>query len=415
MQKTFLSGLILSLMLVAALPLAAETIAVHPLKGEPEEIAEIFFEVMLETLRESHGKYTAIPISLDNLTPDIPHGGFPANVCPSPSVTAGALYAITGVVGPDADHHESFRVSLYLWNLTDRRLIFHDEMTAADRETCEYQMPYMLLWLLSWLEREKSPDETMAGQHPEAPWVWVQRFPTSSGQNAWDPTHWVYIGPKGKGGEETSALDNPNQWVYLGPEKEKWMHLGVRAGMGTSQWFQKPDPDNFMRNHDVTEFWSASIALQASFHVLRFLDFQSELNVISDFGEVADGASGTVESAGIASSWSLTLLILIKLNMRGSHMKAGVFGGIFFYVPLTTVNTQLLDNYLKYMPTQPGFIFGINAGWKLGPGYLFLDTRFEYDGKWYRPENAAESGPVYYRNSFKVSTGYEWGFVSKKP
>ncbi|MCL1837177.1 MAG: hypothetical protein FWG46_06505 [Treponema sp.] len=411
MQKPFLSGLLLLLLLAAALPLSAETIAVHPFKGEPVEIADIFFEVLLDTLRNSHGQYRAIPISLDSFTPDVPPGGFPANVCPSASVTAGALYAITGTVSPDVDHHDSFRVSLYLWNMTERRMIFHDEMTAADRETCEYRMPYMLLWLLSWIEWDKSPDDVMVGQHPEAPWVWVERFPSPYARpEAWDSSHWVFIGPKGKGGEDTSALENPDQWVYLGPEQEKWLHLGVRAGMGTSQWLQKQDPDSAVRNHNVTEFYSANIALQASFHVLRFLDIQTEFNFNSDFGVVGYDNGDDIQSDDIAASWSLTVPFLIKLNLRGSHLKAGVFGGVYLYVPLATTNAGSLDGYLDYKPDQPGFTFGMSVGWKLGTGCVFLDARFDYDGNWLTEGN----GHVNYRNSVRVNAGYEWGFVSKK-
>ena len=59
---------------------------------------------------------------------------------------------------------------------------------------------------------------------------------------------------------------------------------------------------------------------------------------------------------------------------------------------------------------MPGYTFGMSVGWKVGPGFLFLDGRFEYDGLWYNYGR----DPVYYRNAFRLGVGYEWGILEKR-
>ena len=397
---------------VTGFPLFAnETIAIHPFQGEPEEIANAFFDILVDVLLDAPDLYTVFPIFLDNLSPDIPSGGFPAHVCPSPSLTADASYTITGELNCDIDYPGSYRIRLYLWEMEEGRLLVNDEMTASDRESCENRMPYMLDWLLSWIGRDKElaiPAVQPVVEAPLEPQVIIEY--RQAPPPPWDSSRWSYIGPKGAGGEKTTAIDNPEQWMYLGPEREKWLHLGIRGGMGSSQWFQKASVNQGLKNQNISNFWSANTALQVSLHLTRFFDIQTEANVAADFGKIGDNSSGSAVSEGIAAAWSLTLPILARLNLRGSHLKAGILGGLYLYLPLGATNADSLKGYMDYRPDQPGFMFGLNLGWKVGPGYLFLDGRFEYDGNWFNPDR----GIVYYRNSIKVNTGYEFGLIDKK-
>jgi hypothetical protein len=398
----------LALILLFVFPLSAkETIALHPFWGEPEEAAELFYDVLIRTMRGFSDSYTAYPISLNPLPPDIPPGGFPANVCPSPALTAGASYAITGRITEDVDFHDSYRVRLYLWMMEGNYLLAVEEMTANDRYTSEARMPHLLGWLLSWI------DKTAAAREPD--WIFFERpttivFPPSQARESWDSAKWLYIGPKNTGGEATTAVENPEQWVYLGPESEKWFRLGMRTGMGTSQWYNKVNRDTITGNLDVSSFWNAFFALHASVRLLRFLDFQTEVNVAADFGSAGEVTPDGIKGTGIAASWSVTIPLLAKLTLRGSHLSAGIFAGPYLYLPLAVTNGGSLNEYLDYKPDFPGLTAGLSLGWRLGPGNIFLDGRFEYDGHWYS-ENKT---PAYYRNTVKISTGYEFGILNKK-
>ena len=147
---------IYSLLFAAALG-AQEPVAMHPMIGPPEtqEIAAAFFDrARREVVIVSGGKYIAFNIDLSRLPPDVPEGGFPPWICPSPSITASAAYAITGEAAPDPDTPEAFRMRLYLWKMEGARLLGSDEMTVTGPEDLE-ATPAFIEWVLSWIVEEE--------------------------------------------------------------------------------------------------------------------------------------------------------------------------------------------------------------------------------------------------------------------
>ena len=418
LYKKYLLPLLLFALLLTWFPVQtvqAETIAVHPFQADNKEIAEIFSSVLNMELFMVPGSYSVYSIGTDDWPLDVPVGGFPAYICPSPSLTMGLPYAITGEVFNDPDFSGSYRLKLYLWDMKEKRLLVHDELTARDRESCEKQMKYLLAWLLSWVGREEQvpvavpvPEPVRAEAPAQAEKVVIIREQVPQTMAAFDRSRWNYIGPKG--GEETTPVDNPDKWVYLGPEREKWLYLGARAGMGSSQWYYDQNNPFYLKNQDTSDFLSANLSMQLSFHVMRYLDIQTEANFTADFGSLGDSTSGTVKNDGVFINWSLTVPLLLKLNLRGSHVKAGIFGGAYFYLPLFQTNADKAGDYFDYKPDIPGFIFGMSLGWKAGPGYLFLDGRLEFDGQW---RNSGRD-QFYYRNMTKINLGYEVGFINKK-
>jgi len=423
----------------------AETIALHPFQGEDMAMAEIFQSVLVMELYMAPGGYSVYAIDLNNIPPDVPPGGFPAHICPSPSLTQGVPYAITGEVLNDPNFPGSYRLRLYLWEMKNNNLLIFDELTAWDFESCEKQMRYLLAWLLSWIDRKEpaGTDRQTAGpgrtgeqlriQEPlgmeeqvsaERPAMDCSTGVDTTGADStyraaeslpqyeepWDPSRWLFIGGKNSGNENTTALDNPDQWVYLGPLPEKWLYLGLRGGMGSSQWYYDSNQAYSMRNQDITNFWNANLSLQVSVHILPFLDLQTECNFIADFTQLGDITTGVLKEDKMFTSWSLTIPILAKLSLRGSHLKAGIFGGFYFYIPLFQTNGDRLAGYFDYNPHFPGFTFGMSLGWKLGIGYIFLDGRLDFDGRWFNSDRDL----FYYRNMARINVGYEIGFINKK-
>jgi hypothetical protein len=51
-----------------------------------------------------------------------------------------------------------------------------------------------------------------------------------------------------------------------------------------------------------------------------------------------------------------------------------------------------------------------SIGWKTGPGYLFVDTRVEYDGHFWETPAADRT---FYRNMVRLSIGYEMSLLEK--
>ena len=402
-----------------------QSIALHPFQGNNRVIAEVFFDVLISELYAAPVAYSIYYIDLEDLPPDVPAGGFPAHVCPSPSLTKGASYAITGEINDDPYFSGSYRLRLYLWEMSENHLLTYDELTARDRGSCQEQMSYLLPWILSWIGKEKTDGmdvvEIEPYTAPEPPRIEepaknenlvrvAEAQPLPQIQPAWDPSRWLYIGPKGSEAKAGTPADNTDQWVYLGPETEKWLYLGVRGGMGTSQWYFDPSLTASYGNQDITSFSNANLSLQLSLHVLRFFDIQTETSFNADFGSLANVTSGSLKQEGLFVNWSLTVPLLVKLNLRGSHLRAGIFGGVYLYLPLWQTNSDKLGVYFDYKPDLPGIVLGMSLGWKLGPGSLFLDSRFEYDGRWF----SSHKDQFYYRNMVKFNIGYEMGFIQKK-
>jgi len=397
-----------------------QTIALHPIHSDDEEIAEISFDILAAELYRFPAGYLVYSIDLRDCPPDVPAGGFPANVCPSPSLTRGAPYAITGEVFNDPDFPGSFRLRLYLWEMGGNRLLVHDELTARDRESGEKQMRHLLAWLLSWIGSEEPLtiveymviDRPVRAEEPvrtEVVAVPVEPIPILPSAPEWDPNLWYYKGPKRLRGQ-TTPFDDPAKWVYLGPEREKWLYMGLRVGGGSSQWYNDQNQAYGFSNQSVTNFWTANASMQMSLHLMRHLDIQTEANLCTDFGYLKDVTSGTVKDDKIYFNYYLTVPVLLKLTFRGSHLKTGIFAGAYWYLPLWEINNEKLGDYFKYEPDMPGLTAGMSLGWKTGPGFLFLDGRIDNDGRWF----SGKRNVYYYRNIFKLNIGYEIGFFDKK-
>jgi len=141
---------------------------------------------------------------------------------------------------------------------------------------------------------------------------------------------------------------------------------------------------------------------------LSFLDHQAEANFNADYGKVEDILTG--ELTGTFASYSMTFPLMLKLLLRGSQTKVGIFAGAYYYLPLFQTGQKYIPDYYDYKPEPPiGIVAGLSAGWMVGSGFIFIDGRFEYDGHY-----GADFNGINYRNSIKLSLGYEAGLIRKK-
>jgi hypothetical protein len=336
--------------------LTAQTIALHPLKGDSADIDMRYFNEILKALSEFPGTYIPYPINLeDDETVDVSSGGLPAYICPQPTLTKDAPYAITGEL---IEMYDSFyTIRLYLWDMGSRVVLISDELIVdADEAETKY-LPQLLAWMLSWIDREKL----------ETPEVIV----------------------------EPEAIEEP----------EYWLNLGVRVGGGDSTWHFNVFDNNLKREY-VTHFLSGNFSLQGSVNLLSWLAIQAEVNLCVDLSQPWN----TDKAEGTFSSTYLTIPILFKFNWRSGNLKASIFPGMYLYLPLSKKTSGNMGDRFEYKPNPPGFVFGGNIGWKLGPGFLFVDARFEYDGLFWTP---APADSTFYRNMVRLSIGYEMGLLKK--
>ena len=348
-----------------------ELIAVHPLHTQPEsaEMAAIYYDLVLREIpRLQNQNYNVYAIDLNNLPPDVPPGGFAPWITPSPSITRGAPYALTGEASRDPEFPGHFRIRVYLWRMADNRLLGSDEMIISGRADAQQRIPGFLEWVLSWIHHEITSEPII---------IYVDGEPRIV---------------------ETFIYDHEIPQEY-------WLYLGLRAGIGSGSWAHSNE-DNSISTRSVTSLLSANAAFQAEFRLSRFFSIQAEANFLYDFGSVNNGSGETSYS-----SMSLQFPLLAKVSLRGENMSASLFGGAYYHLPLSQSSDEdwAIDTF-NYEPGFPGITFGLSVSTRLGPGYIFIDTRYEMDGLW---DDTPDTGRIDHRNTLRFNVGYKMGFFAR--
>ena len=353
-------------------------VAAVPAKGGTSEILNVFNPVLLGAMDKIPG-YRPVPVDMENLPSDVPPGGFPPYVCPSPSMTGDSPYAMTGEVFFD-DELESWHLRLYLWRMEGTRLIYTDELVAGNGEECAEYLPGLLQWLFSWLDEPAAAEEA-AAEEPLA--------------EAEEPVE-----------EEAEERDTPPP---LSPA-EKWLYLGVRAG-SSLRFYTRP-PTNLFYERGTFDFYNISAALQVSVQIIRLLAVQAELIWTTDYASFnAIRQSPFAVRADPFKSQSLMLPVSAKFTYRKDSLMTALFAGVYFILPLGSMENTTLGGIFSYGLTMPlGYTAGLNIGMKAGPGHLFLDIRWAADlADTMKPDRTI----IYKRSMVSLSVGYEFGLINK--
>jgi hypothetical protein len=335
-----------------------------PVDRPDDPLIEEFGEELYKGVNEIQG-YRSVVIDMTNLPDDVPEGGFPPYICPSPSLIKTNPIALTGEMTPDPDDDEFWHLRLYLWEMADTRLVFSDEVTAYDREELAMGLPGMLDWLFSWLKRGgrgTGGDGDIEGDINN----------TGGGRNVFIttsmPLHWIYVG--GRFGWTPLRMQNNPSWEN--PD-ERYIFNDYRSLNGAVSFSIAFFPES-------VPFFS------------RFC-FQGEVMFNYDIEPVP--------------TMTLMPTALLKCQVyRYGNMLFSVFGGA--YTPFK------LDDNIAYGSVFPlGITFGTSLGGKIDPvpGIFFIDLRFSVDlfNTYVTADNEG-----YRRASLTISVGYEYGLITKK-
>jgi hypothetical protein len=335
---------------------AQETIAVHPLgdnTGIP--MSAIFIEELIKAIPSVPGyagSYRPYTIDLVNNRPaDVPPGGFPPYICPSPSLTAGAAYAITGEVGENRDNPGEYWMRIYLWQMDKGRLLASDMVNASDRESCAASYPYVLGYLYSVIDENKQVA------------VQAQDFPQQA-----DQLQTVY---------RPTSRPKPQQY---------WLNLGLHGGAGNSTWFE---------GESTSSFLNINAAFQVGVNVFSHFSVQTEANLNGhyDFEDFDN------------HFWQITIPILFKFPFQNDPLKTSLYLGPYVFFPMSGSESPYADtDFYKLI----GLCYGLSVGWKLGPGYFFVDGRFSHLLFF------SDDGINYPSNTAVFSIGYEIDIIKKK-
>ncbi|MDR2551592.1 MAG: hypothetical protein LBD31_00275 [Treponema sp.] len=351
-----------------------EAVALVPFWGDDEGVAVIFGGVLNQTLA-GNPRYRPIPIDMNNLPPDVPEGGYPPYVCPSPSLVKGSPYALTGEIV--LDDNGLYHLRLYLYEMENVRLLCSDELTARDRSECGQYLPSLLEWLFSWIPRPAPAD----------------------------------------GAEEAGAENSGDTEVQAPPRllpaaEEKRLYLGLRAGTSL-RFYSRDRADPFIQDK-VHDYYNISAAFQAAWQFSSFFALQGEAIWTTDYASFSYSTSGvgsfTVNTDPIRSS-SIMFPLLLKGVFRRDSSFVSIFGGAFFILPLGEMSSTRMGKFAYTLTLPLGYTLGAGMGVKAGPGFIFFDLRWAAD----LGGTVTRAGELVYKRSMvSLSAGYELGFFSRR-
>ncbi|MCL2043402.1 MAG: hypothetical protein FWG89_04600 [Treponema sp.] len=328
-----------------------KSVALVPFWGRDLEIIDDFGEELYDGVY-AMADFRPWEVDMINLPEDVPEGGFPPYICPSPSLTRGTPYALTGEIFPNEDEPDLWDVMLYLWEMEDAKLLRADKMTVYDREEYMEGLPGMLEWLFSWIPRDLGPYEGGLSRV-----IWS----TPS-----EPTKWLYLGIRGGGG------------IMINSEPRN-KNLGNRYYI-----------NNYYENFNLALYSMVSMP---------------NIALLSNFGLQVEGMlNGHTKPFANPPSLSVFVSPLLRYTQRWASNYFSVLGGPYFVFPLYEVS-YINDTY------PWGWTIGIKCGTKFGPGSVFLDIRYLRD---LMDTIDVSSDNVFRRNMVNVSVGYEFGIATRK-
>jgi hypothetical protein len=125
-----------------------QSVALVPFWGSNQNAIGQFVEDVYAAMGNMKD-FRPVMIDMTNLPYDVPEGGFPPYVCPSPSLIKTNSYALTGEVTRTVAG--SWDLRLYLWEMETTRLVFTSTLTARNRNECRSLLPGLLDKLFSQL------------------------------------------------------------------------------------------------------------------------------------------------------------------------------------------------------------------------------------------------------------------------
>jgi len=359
LKKLFLCALFLFLPLcLFAQEESATTVALFPVWGDNQDINRQFGEEVLRAVNNMSG-FTPFTVDLRNLPADVFSHGSPPYLSPSRSVTGTSTYAITGEVNRNQQAGQ-WHFRLYLWRMSDAKLICSDDLSAVDRMECRRMLPALLEWMFSQIREEPVPT-------PPAPPVItpdVTELPTRE--------------------------PRPRQAVT-----DNWMNIGFRFGGGL-QINSAPSWEGILDGftpHDIYNYYQI---IQGGLYL--------NIQPASFFGiqlEAVFAQNLEMERA------SLMFPALLRISHRKESSLFSILGGGYLTIPMG----ESADTYNFQHAPPLGWTAGFMIGNKAGSGHYFLDIRYARDFGDNRRIGVQDAG--FRRNLLSISVGYEFGFIER--
>ena len=351
-KKLFLCALFLFVPLcIFAQAGMKKTVALVPFWGSDERIIRQFGDELFTGVNRM-SDFMPTPVDMNNLPPDVPEGGNPPYICPSPSLIRDNPYALTGELSYE-DETELWHLRLYLWQMSDTRLIYSDELAVYDRDGCAMSLPGMLDWLFSWVPRDVQPDT----------------------------------------GAQTKVV------YFAATEPDKWLYLGASLGGSMRVYSNMPNHYPPYNRNIITLYDNLNLSIHAN------------VQIFSIFGLQLDAIYTNILNEYPLEGWSFTFPLMARASYRNGTLSAAVMAGAYYSLPVEELMGD--DARFPYFLDDPalGFTCGALIGTKAGPGYIYIDIRFFGDFKDSTDKYTGQPG--YRRNVASACIGYEMGLLKK--
>ncbi|GHV74026.1 hypothetical protein AGMMS49940_13280 [Spirochaetia bacterium] len=188
--------------------------------------------------------------------------------------------------------------------------------------------------------------------------------------------------------------------------------VGLRGGYSLRIY---PKPTSSYYNNGWGNSFEA--AVHVSYDPWQYFGFQTEIIFTMDSAKltrpgdliVAQNLPNITEKY---NSFSLMIPLMVKGIFRFNRLVVSPFVGPYFTMPLgkMTINDDKKSAFSVKVPL--GVTAGAELGMHLGPGILFLDTRYAVD---FGSTVLANETTVYQRNIVSFSLGYKFGLFKKHP
>jgi hypothetical protein len=339
------------------------------------------------------------------------------NEPPSPNILGDSAYVLTGEYYADMTGEWHFQ--LWLWMSAEGTLVSTDELTAQDVDEAITYMPALISWVFSLIPGETvtvaeepppagegaSPpeEETEAPAEDAAP-VYAGKGIASAGRRA------VRVKkPVPKAGAEENQADYLNRWLYL----------GVRAG-GAFNFYLL---DGF-KDYEVNAGQSLGyeISLVLGFRFLPFMGLQAEAVFSPDNASfrapaAQPPAGDRIFYTEIYQSRSLMFPVVLKFPIQVNHLLLSPYAGAFVEVPLGNMEKTTAPNGTKgsfsFKQSLPlGVTGGLELGFALGPGLLFVDLRYGLNLDKTRVSD--DRGIAFTRHRITFSLGYQAALFKRR-
>jgi hypothetical protein len=296
---------------------------------------------------------------------------------PVKELVPGARFALTGGVYPGSDDDEYY-LQLWLWDMDNSTMIYTDDLVYRDINNALETLPGLVEWLFSHITE-------------------VTETPVTVPKKIWE---------------------------------DKRITAGLRAGV-SQRWYGTPGeitPGAFSLNFEGGIF--------ATVYLFSRLSFQAEIdlsidNFINRGISSADDKYIPVFSNEKFTAYSLTFPLLVKTQfLPANNLRLAPFGGLYAFLPLGDASYRLhpsgeSGNFSWSADLPLGFILGLEAATRFGPGIIIADIRYSADFGtvvihddgfvWFEERNYSRFGDTRYsRGMLSITFGYAFGFINVK-